>query len=79
MTFWKQKRNTFLFPLKLESGNGSVSISRKKGFSCTECMETETCLETRFRFQLLYSLSVVNSANDDPAKTPRVNLPVAEL
>ena len=33
----------------MESGNGSVSVSRKKGFSCSECMETET----RFRFQTL--------------------------
>ena len=31
------------------------------------------------RLQLPYSLSVVNSANDDPAKTKRVKRPVAEL
>jgi hypothetical protein len=31
------------------------------------------------RLQFPYSLSVVNSANDDPAKTKRVKRPVAEL
>jgi hypothetical protein len=111
MTFWKRKCNAFPFPLQLESGNGSVSVSRKKGFSCSEYgngnvfpgstfpgktrfhfqkkthvsvrPRLETVLRFRFqekknRLQYPYGLSVVNSANDDPAQTKRVKIPVAE-